>query len=107
MTAGSLALRADQIVLNKEEPVPYDFNDQLVYNLISTTHLPEETGGFRIESAAGGVVATEPLRLVCRKDGEDWPCAAVKQLRAFDEQRRGRVFAARAPQPEAQRGSRG
>ena len=68
--------------------MPYDFTDEHVYSLVKGTHLPEETGGLRIENASGYSAQIEPLRLVCRKDGEDWPCTAVQELRAFDEKKK-------------------
>ena len=88
--------------------MPYDFTDEHVYSLVKGTHLPEETGGLRIENASGYSAQIEPLRLVCRKDGEDWPCAAVTQLRAFDDKRmRSTVFAPRASESDPDLSSRG
>lgn len=89
--------------------MPYDFTDEHVYNLIKRTHLPEETGGLRAKNAMGyDTFEIEPLKLVCEKDGEDWPCTAVSELRAFDDKRmRSTVFAPRASESDPDLSSRG
>lgn len=66
----------------------YDFTDEGVYVLIKGTHRPVEIGGMRVQNAAGQGAVIEPLKLVCEKDGEPWPCTAIKDLRAFDEKKR-------------------
>jgi hypothetical protein len=70
--------------------VPYDFTDEGVYALIKGTHRPTEIGGMRVQTLSGYSPETmiDPLRLVCEKDGEDWPCTAVAELRAFDEKKK-------------------
>jgi hypothetical protein len=67
--------------------MPYDFSDQPVYDLILRTHQPTELGGFTVTTFGGQTSLTEPLSLVCEKDGEPWPCAAITELREFDQMR--------------------
>ena len=68
--------------------MPYDFTDEGVYSLVKGTHHPIEIGGMKVQNANGQSAVIEPLKLVCEKDGEAWPCAAIMELRAFDEKKK-------------------
>jgi len=54
--------------------VPYDFNDPDIRHLVILTHVPTEVN----QGDKGSI----DLALVCEKDLEPWPCAAIKQYRS-------------------------
>lgn len=55
----------------------YDFTDGRVRALVGSTHIPEEVSA---KVLADGTVE---LAMVCRQDKQPWPCAADKELAAF------------------------
>ena len=58
----------------------YNFSDQLVRNLVVATHLPEELDAKVLTDN------TIELVLVCKRDKQPWPCAAVRELTVWTQQ---------------------
>lgn len=64
----------------------YDFSDSQVAALVRNTHTPVEIAA---DGSAMDVVPVAPatpraLKIICNRDYEPWPCAAVTDLRVSD-----------------------